>query len=274
MSKKEVMEEVTEGYDREILVSILKNFDNSGIDVFDAGRNKIRKFTVIHEGKEKEINVKSFRKKNYFTRMVYKYIKGSKAERSYTYAKKLLSLGINTPEPIGYFENFPDSRTGKGRSFFISEHLTYDLTGRELFWDEEIRSEKKGIVNSEKDEIIRQFTEYTFKLHEKGVEFKDYSPGNLLIRRERENKYSFYIVDLNRMKFYRNLEFDRRLKNVSKMMEYPYYVKSFSEYYSRLCDRSSEEVYKKFSSYVKRHKFYVKLKDNTRTFRNFFKIKR
>ena len=36
----------------------------------------------------------------------------------------------------------------------------------------------------------------------------------------------------------------------------------------------SEEVYKKFSSYVKRHKFYVKLKDNTRTFRNFFKIKR
>ena len=33
MLKKEVMEEVTEGYDRETLVSILKKFDNSGIDL-------------------------------------------------------------------------------------------------------------------------------------------------------------------------------------------------------------------------------------------------
>ena len=34
------------------------------------------------------------------------------------------------------------------------------------------------------DTILRQFTRFSFNLHEKGIEFLDHSPGNTLIKKK------------------------------------------------------------------------------------------
>ncbi len=268
---EKVREKIKEGYDRKTLVEILKNFDTAGTTVFDGGRNRIKSFRVLHKNKEKEINVKLFKKKSPFMRLIYKYLKKSKAERSYLYGERLTKLGIKTPEPIAYFDEFHDEGTGEQRSFYISEELKYEFTGRELFWDEGDKPMKEK-MSCERDTLIRLFTEFTFDMHEKGVEFEDFSPGNILIKKENSGKYGFYIIDLNRMKFHSKLSFNRRMKNVSRMMEYRKYVEKFSQEYADLYKKEYAEVFNRLYYYVKRHMLYVYIKDSTRTFRNYFKF--
>ena len=185
-----------------------------------------------------------------------------------------MELGINTPEPIAYFDEYYDEATGEKRHFYISEDLKYQFTCRELLWREKLKPEVKEIFDSDREKIIAQFAEFTFDLHEKGVEFDDYSPGNVLIRKEDSDRYGFYLIDLNRMTFRKSLDFNARMKNVSRMMEDKEYVEIFSKYYSELYKKSYNEVYDKLYGYINRHKIYVAVKDNTRTFRYFFKRKK
>ena len=91
---------------------------------------------------------------------------------------------------------------------------------------------------------------------------------------EDSEKYGFYLIDLNRMKFRKKLDFNARMKNVSRMMEDKEYVEIFSKYYSELYKKPYSEVYDKLYGYINRHKIYVAVKDNTRTFRYFFKRKK
>ena len=55
--------EIKEGYNKEVLLEVLRNFDNSGESVNEE-RNRIKRFKIEHNGKEKEINVKCFSRKN------------------------------------------------------------------------------------------------------------------------------------------------------------------------------------------------------------------
>lgn len=255
--------EINKNYDENELKQILNNFDNSGIFVAD-GRNKIKKFKLKNG---KEINIKKFKKKDIVTQWIYKNFKGSKAKRSFEYANMLLKLNINTPEPIAFFDNFGVEKS----SYYISEELKYDFTCREVLWDDEGILEKiMEKVLPYRDEIIKQFAKFTFKLHENGVRFDDYSPGNVLIKKNGE-KYEFYLIDLNRMAFLKNLSFSERMKNVSRMMENKEYVEKFSKEYSKYCKKDEKEVFNKLYYFVKKHRFYVFLKDSTRSFRYFFK---
>ena len=199
--------EIKEGYNKEVLLEVLRNFDNSGESVNEE-RNRIKRFKIEHNGKEKEINVKCFSRKNIITEFIYKYFKGSKGKRSYLYGRKLLQLGIKTPEPIAYFDDYYDETAEEKRTFYISEDLKYQFTCRELLWREKLKPEVKEILDRDREKIIGQFAAFTFNLHEKGVEFDDYSPGNVLIRREDSDRYGFYLIDLNMrnmLKYFQNI---------------------------------------------------------------------
>ena len=45
--------EIKEGYNKEVLLEVLRNFDNSGESVNEE-RNRIKRFKIEHNGKEKE----------------------------------------------------------------------------------------------------------------------------------------------------------------------------------------------------------------------------
>ena len=275
MFKKESYK-IKEGYNKEEVIKILENFNNEGTMVFNGERNKIKKVSIKKKNYEKELNIKQFKKKGFFIKLFYKINKkGSKAKRSYDYAIKLLEKGIKTPEPIAYFDEIYMKEEGENRSFYISENINYDFTCREVFWNEKVEKKLELELEKNKDKIIRGFAEYTFKLHENGVKFDDYSPGNILIKKEKNENYSYYLIDLNRMSFFDKLSFKVRMKNVSRMMEDKDYVKNFSKEYSKLYkEKSYDEIFEKMYYYVKLHNFKDKLHNIRRAIKRLLKSKK
>ena len=93
-----------------------------------------------------------------------------------------------------------------------------------------------------RDEILKQFTAFTFQLHEAGINFLDHSPGNTLIVKTKNNHYDFYLIDLNRMRF-ETLNFDQRMHNIRRLWPSKYMVKIMAKTYAKLAEKSFEETY-------------------------------
>jgi len=210
------------------IISIIDNFNTSGIIFGDGNRNVIKLFDL---GSLK-VNVKSFKKPHLLNSIIYRYFRKSKARRSYEYANKLLENQIGTPQPIAYFES--TSIFGLKKSYYVSEHLDCDLTFRELVQIPEF---------PENELILRQFIRFTYSLHQKGIEFLDHSPGNTLIRKKDEGSYEFFLVDLNRMRFHNTMSFDVRMKNLCRLSNKEEMVKIMSNEYAIISGESEELIF-------------------------------
>lgn len=211
---------------QEQIDGFISSFNTSGELFGNDKRNAIKLFDL--EGKA--INIKSFKVPNIFNRIAYRFLRKSKAQRSFEYAKKLLSSGIGTPQPIAFYETH--KRLLFNRSYYVSEHLDYDLTYRELIRD---------LDYPDHDTIVRAFTKFTYRLHESNVYFLDHSPGNTLIKKVGDS-YQFYLVDLNRMKF-KPLTYKERIKNFERLTIHESMVTTMSEVYADLMNKPFQEVF-------------------------------
>ncbi|TDP01328.1 Kdo domain containing protein [Flavobacterium sp. 245] len=213
------------------ILSLIQNFHTSGELFGNGDRNKIKLFEL----NGKTINIKSFKIPNIVNKIAYKYFRKSKARRSFEYATILLEKNIGTPEPIAFLENF--NFLGLKDSYYASEHLITELTYRELVEIPEY---------PDNDNILRQFTKFTFDLHEKGVEFLDHSPGNTLIKKTSESLYDFFLVDLNRMNFHENMSFEQRMNNFSRLTPKKEMIAVMSNEYAKFYTEKSEaEIFEK-----------------------------
>ncbi|KUJ60555.1 Kdo domain containing protein [Flavobacteriaceae bacterium CRH] len=210
------------------ILNVIQNFDVSGELFGNGDRNKIKLFDV--EGKK--INIKSFKIPHLINKVVYKYFRKSKAKRSFEYATILLEKGIGTPQPIAFLEKF--SWLGLLNSYYVSEHLVTDLTYRELV---EIPDYPDG------ENILRQFTRFSFGLHEQGIEFLDHSPGNTLIKKNQEGNYDFFLVDLNRMEFHESMTFEMRMKNLCRLTPLKEMVAVMSNEYAKLYVEPEQKIF-------------------------------
>ena len=209
---------------------LITQFETSGTLFGNGDRNTIKLFDLNGQS----INIKSFKIPNLINKIAYRYFRKSKARRSFEYATTLLEKGIGTPQPIAYLENY--NWFGLTSSFYVSEHLVTELTFRELVEIPEF---------PENEIILRQFTQFCFDLHEKGIEFLDHSPGNTLIKKVGDQKYAFYLVDLNRMNFHTTMDFDMRMKNLSRLTPKKEMIAIMSEEYAKFYPQSKEIVFEK-----------------------------
>ncbi len=216
---------VAKPYKESEIINLIDSFDHKG-DTFYAKRNTIKVFKI----EDKEWNVKSFKVPHLINKFAYKYVRKSKAQRSFEYANYLINNDILTPNPIGYVLEY--SLVGLGKSFYISENLQYDLTFRELIHDKNYH---------ERAIILNQFTEFTFKLHEKGIHFLDHSPGNTLIVKRENKKYDFYLIDLNRMKF-GTMNFETRIQNFANLTLTDDMIVIIGKKYAELIDKDIQFV--------------------------------
>lgn len=217
-------------------LSMLKNFNSNGILFGDGKRNIIKLFEL----EEKTINIKSFKIPHLINKIAYKYFRKSKARRSFEYATTLLEKGIGTPQPIAYFENY--DFIGLKESYYVSEHLQSDLTFRELVEIPDF---------PDHENILRQFTQFSFNLHQKGIEFLDHSPGNTLIKKTSEGNYDFFLVDLNRMTFHESMLFEIRMKNLCRLTPKTEMISIMSNEYSKLYTAQTEpEIFEKMWFYT------------------------
>jgi serine/threonine protein kinase len=175
----------------------IKSYFNNSLTTIHKARNEIK----IIKFQSQELVVKSFKVPNFINQIAYSFFRASKAKKSYTYALKIKNF---TPQPIGYIEFYKYGLLKN--SYFVSEKFDYDFTIREPFLDKNF---------PDRDEIFKAFANFTLELHNSSIFHNDYSPGNILIKKEKQN-FIFKIVDINRMKF-TTLDETQRAKNFSKL---------------------------------------------------------
>lgn len=217
----------TEQVSKTELVNLIENFDSKG-KTLSAARNIIK----IFEFPQTTISIKSFKIPNLINKIAYRFFRKSKAQRSFENAQILLSKGIGTPRPIAYFQE--DSGLFFGKSFYVCEHLEHDLTYRDIIHDQTFPN---------RHEILKQFTKFTHKLHENGIEFLDHSPGNTLISIGKNNTYHFYLIDLNRMKFHDKMDYQTRIKNFKKLTSDKNMVATMSGEYAKITGNDYPQVF-------------------------------
>jgi hypothetical protein len=224
MKEIKVFNKYLKGDFKRKLTKIIEDFDTLEGGVGDRNIIKIINLDNVN------LNIKEFKIPNLINKIVYNFIRKSKAQRSFEFANKLTDLGVGTPKPIAYFEF--KSLLFFNRSFYISEQLDCDMTYRELTKD-------FNIPNFE--HILRAFTRFTYKLHEKGIQFLDHSPGNTLIQLN-NGDYQFFLVDLNRMKF-KSLDFKTRIKNFSKLTIHKSMIEVMSDEYAKCTGEDYNKIF-------------------------------
>ena len=210
------------------ILQLVTAFFDAGNLIVKGSRNTIKSNVL---GEEK-VNIKYFKKPGVFKSVIYSFFRSTKAKRSYDYANYLLEHNIPTPFPIAYVEE--RNQFGLlGDSYYVSEQIDYDFTIRELIHDP---------LFPERNVILEQFTEFTFRMHEAKVNFLDHSPGNTLIIKKGAGQYDFYLIDLNRMQF-ENLSIEARMDNFKKMWLSKSMVKVIAKKYAELSGQSEEKLH-------------------------------
>lgn len=210
------------------ILQLVTTFFDAGNLIVKGSRNTIKSNVL---GEEK-VNIKYFKKPGAIKSVIYSFFRSTKAKRSYDYANYLLKHNIPTPFPIAYIEE----RNGfglLGDSYYVSEQIDYDFTIRELIHNP---------LFPERNIILEQFTEFTFKMHEAKVNFLDHSPGNTLIIKKGAGQYDFYLIDLNRMQF-ETLSIEARMGNFKKMWLSKTMVKVIAKKYAELSGQSEEKLH-------------------------------
>lgn len=184
---------------RDFMLNI-ENFFHSSHESIHKARNELK--VILYQNTD--VVIKAFRVPNIINQLIYGNFRNSKAQKSYDNALMLLELGICTPKPIGYIEFYHYFLFKK--SFFVTEKYHYDFTIREPLLNKNF---------ADRENIFKAFAAFTLMLHNKGVYHKDYSPGNILIKKLEEG-YEFCLVDINRMEF-APLDLNTKLFNFTKL---------------------------------------------------------
>lgn len=153
------------------------------VQIYRGARNTLYRLTL---GDGTDVCVKHFRKAKFPNSYIYTTFRHSKARRSYEHALKLMSAGFLTPQPMAYSE----TKTGikLRESYYVCLFEPLDNLRN---WD--TRSDGEAVTSALAAEMLR--------LHRAGILNRDFSPGNLLLRKGADGRYEFMYVDLNRMKF-------------------------------------------------------------------------
>lgn len=176
-------------------------FSRNG-ETLHEGRNTIKRF----ETDGVRMVVKRYGHLSFFNRLIYGFLRKSKAERAYRHAARLRRLGIDTPEEIAFVEI---RRRGLLReSYFVSAYSDY-LPLQPIT---ELYSQTQ-----EARAILDALSEFLFRLHWAGVLHKDLNIGNILYKEDVRGGYVFQVIDTNRMEFRRTLSVRQRLKNLRRL---------------------------------------------------------
>jgi hypothetical protein len=171
---------------RDFLLSLPDRFEAEGTYIYGGRRNLIKSFAAP-DGTL--LNVKRYHKPHGPNLLIYSSgLRKPKGRRAYTYAGRLLSRGISTPEPVAYIEE--RSLGMLQLSYFVSLQCPYPHRLYELGNAEPAQYEP----------LAEALARFTANMHDHEVLHLDFSPGNILWEKEGD-EYHFSVVDINRMRF-------------------------------------------------------------------------
>lgn len=204
--------------DKEYFVRALRQhfLAQNGERIF-MNRNEIREFRTD----KYSIVVKSFRVPNLLNRVAYGFLRKSKAERSYNYARMLLHAGIGSPEPVGWVSY----RKGLlfTHSYYASLRSSCPIGYMEVL----------DLPIPQRDSCLRAIAATTARMHEQGWLHTDYSRGNILCGFNADGTVNVDIIDLNRIRF-RRVDCLTGCKNFERLPGKPDALCVMADEYARL----------------------------------------
>lgn len=177
-------------------------FARSGATLHD-GRNTIKRFDL--DGLS--LAVKRYGHITPLNKAVYGTLRRSKAERAYLHAARLRNLGIDTPEEVAFVEerHYGILRT----SYFISLYSEYRPV-MELI-------EEKASAADDPEALLDQLAGFIYHIHWAGILHRDLNIGNILCTERQPGKFSFQLIDTNRMEFRQILSMQERMHNLRRL---------------------------------------------------------
>ncbi|MDA7818358.1 hypothetical protein N9A28_09235 [Sulfurimonas sp.] len=212
----------------------IRRYFNDSTTYIHKARNEIK----VVEFEDESLVIKSFKVPNIINKIIYTFFKSSKAKKSYDNSIQIINF---VPKPIGFVEFKQFGLISD--SYFISENFNYDFTIREPLINESFEN---------KENIFKSFAKFTLELHEAGIFHLDYSPGNILIKKE-DDSYIFKIVDINRMQF-KTLSQEDRLRNFSKLWAKDSDLTIIIKEYSKLTEYDEHTCINSAIKYSQSHK--------------------
>ncbi len=153
-------------------------------EILLVGRNRVGAVKIAAGAKEVVV-------KEYFSRGMRKlasFFSPSKAEKAWRGALALMDAGFQTPFPVAFLEK--RARGFVEESFFIAERIVGAREIRDLF--RELSAEDLG-------PLLAALARALFRLHEKGIQHRDLSDGNILVGGGTGDAH-FCFLDTNRVR--------------------------------------------------------------------------
>ncbi|MBQ3934125.1 MAG: hypothetical protein II726_02925 [Elusimicrobiaceae bacterium] len=214
------------GLTNEFLKNLPEYFNNNGETIFKA-RNQIK---VIDLNGHK-INIKKYCIPPIVNRFFYSTgLRTPKCISAFINAQKILKAGFETPKPYAYII---ERKNGLIRhSYLISEQI----------------ENARQVRNCWGPDFMRAYAIYTAQIHEKGLNSHDYTPGNILCRKE-DGKFRFFLIDVNRFQFQNKpLTLDQApyslYTTMSSEKDLCFFIRCYSEY------RGMDEKYLKYKTFL------------------------
>lgn len=158
-----------------------------GQQIYRGARNTLYRVEAVDGGaSSSQLCVKHFRRAKFPNSYIYGRFRSSKAFRSFEYAHRLLAAGFKTPRPIACCDIRRGLKLTEG--YYICEYL-------------DLPNMRDWGTHPDGDALVEAIAREMFKFHRAGILHRDFSPGNMLVRRNAPGDYDFYYVDLNRMNF-------------------------------------------------------------------------
>lgn len=171
------------------MMSLPENFAEGKGEILYNKRNQIRRFMQQTEGLPEVIIVKRYKRPNFFQGLSYSTFWRNKAEKAYTFAERLLAMGIDTPRPLGALTQ--RNALGWVKQYYFASTENKDQSCWVLL---EPSSE-------DQEPLIEALAQYLVTLHEKGFLHGDTNLSNFLWHQEADGSYHFAVIDVNRSKF-------------------------------------------------------------------------
>ena len=189
------------------------------VKIYNGRRNKV--FAVASPAGTgfEQLNIKAYRVPPWINRLIYGRLRRGKARRAFDNARRLVEMGIRTAAPIAFIE---ERGLLYGRSYFISEQL-----GTE--W-KELRGAHEW---PDFEPVARALAAYLAGLHRLQVWMKDFSPGNVLMRRKDDRNIEFALIDINRMEF-DVTDRDKLMTNFQAIFDTVEATEMFARYYAEV----------------------------------------
>lgn len=173
-------------------------------EVYRNKRNTVEETTACGH----RVVIKIFKKPTEANRFIYTFFRPTKAKRSYDYSMRLLEMGVEVPEPVGYIERSKCGifHTGCFVSIYTDYRPVADFNVPEVTTVAELQR---------RNDFVREFSSFAADLHERGIVHGDFNKENVLYKIT-DGVWRFSMIDLNRMSF-GNLSIKKAAKDLGNL---------------------------------------------------------